>query len=46
MDRKIFTLCNIEKKINNFYKKSTHCRDYISKRSLKRYYESKDEISK
>ena len=40
------TICNIEKHINNFYKKYTECTDCNRARGLKRYYENKDKISK
>ena len=39
------TICNIEKDINNFYKKYSECRDCNRARGLKRYYENKDKIS-
>ena len=45
MDNKTCTMCNIEKHINNFYKKYSECRDCNSARVLKRYYENKDKIS-
>ena len=46
MESKICTQCNIEKDINNFYKKYTECIDCNRARGLKRYYENKDKISK
>ena len=45
MDTKRCTICNIEKDINNFYKKYTECIDCNRARGLKRYYEDKDKIS-
>ena len=45
MDSKMCTICNIEKHINNFYKKYTECIDCNRARGLKRYYENKDRIS-
>ena len=45
MDTKICSMCNIEKHINNFYKKYSECRDCNPTRGLKRYYENKDKIS-
>ena len=45
MDKKTCTLCNIEKHINNFYKKNSECKDCNIKRSVKRYYDNKDKIS-
>ena len=45
MDTKICSMCNIEKHINNLYKKYSECRDCNRARGLKRYYENKDKIS-
>ena len=45
MESKICTQCNIEKDINNFYKKYSECIDCNRARGLKRYYENKDKIS-
>ena len=45
MESKICTQCNIEKDINNFYKKYTECIDCNRARGLKRYYANKDKIS-
>ena len=45
MNTKICTICNIEKDINNFYKKYTECIDCNRARGLRRYYENKDKIS-
>ena len=45
MDNKICTQCNIEKDINNFYKKYSECKDCNIKRGVKRYYDNKDKIS-
>ena len=45
MHTKMCTICNIEKDINNFYKKYSECIDCNRARGLKRYYESKDKIS-
>ena len=45
MESKICTQCNIEKHINNFYKKYSECIDCNRARGLKRYYENKDKIS-
>ena len=42
MNTKTCTICNIEKHINNFYKKYTECIDCNRARGLKRYYENKD----
>jgi len=45
MASKFYTKCNIEKIINNFYKKYTECRDCNNRRSLKRYFEKREKIS-
>ena len=45
MNTKTCTICNIEKDINNFYKKYSECIDCNRARGLKRYYENKDKIS-
>ena len=45
MGNKFCTVCNIEKHINNFYKKSSDCKDCNIKRGVKRYYNIKDKIS-
>ena len=45
MDNKICTVCNIEKHINNFYKKYSECKDCNIKRCGKRYYNNKDNLS-
>ena len=45
MDNKICTQCNIEKDINNFYKKYSERKDCNIKRGVKRYYDNKDKLS-
>ena len=45
MDNKTCTVCNVEKHINNFYKKYSECKDYNIKRSVKRCYTNKDQKS-
>ena len=45
MNTKICTICNIEKDINNLYKKYSECIDCDRTRELKRYYENKDKLS-
>ena len=45
MDTKMCTMGNIEKHINDFYKKYTECIDCNRARGLKRYYENKDKVS-
>ena len=45
MESKICAPCNIEKHINNFYKKYSECKDCNIKRGVKRYYDNKDKIS-
>ena len=44
MDTKTCSMCNIEKHINNFYKKYSECINCNRARGLKRYYENKDKI--
>ena len=46
MKTKLCTICNVEKDINNFYKKYSECRDCNRTRGLIRYYENKEKISK
>ena len=45
MDNKICVVCNIEKSINNFYKKYRECKQCNIERSMRRYYENKDKLS-
>ena len=45
MDSKVCVLCNIEKGIDNFYNKYRECKQCSIKKSMKRYYENKDELS-
>ena len=45
MDGKTCTMCNMEKHINNFYKRYSECKDCNRTRELKRYYENKVKIS-
>ena len=45
MDTKNCSIFNIEKQINNFYKKYSECRDCNHARGLKRYCEKRDKIS-
>ena len=45
MDSKVCVVCNIEKTIDNFYNKYGECKPCNFKRSTRRYYEKKDEIS-
>ena len=45
MDGKTCTMYNMEKHINNFYKRYSECKDCNRTRGLKRYYENKDKIS-
>ena len=46
MDTKSSSMCNIEKHINNFYKKYTEGRDCNRTRGLDPYYDNKDKFSK
>ena len=45
MDTKMCTICNIEKHINDFYKKYSECKACNIKRGVKRYHNNKDKIS-
>ena len=45
MESKICTQCKIQKHINNFYNKYRECKQSNIEKSLKRYYENKDNIS-
>ena len=45
MENKICTLCDIEKQINNFYKRYSECKECIIKRGKTRHYDNKDKIS-
>ena len=38
-------MCNIEKHINNFYKRYSECKDCNIKRGVERYFDNKDKIS-
>ena len=45
MEGKTYTMCNMEKHINYFYKTYSDCKDCNRTRGLKHYYENKDKIS-
>ena len=45
MDSKVCVVCNIEKRIENFYNKYRECKRCNIQRSMKRYYENKDNLS-
>ena len=45
MENKICTQCNIEKHINDFYKRYSECKDCNIKLGVKHYYDNKDKIS-
>ena len=45
MDDKVCVVRKIEKSIDNFYNKSRECKQCNIKRSTRRYYENKEEIS-
>ena len=45
MENKFCTVCNIEKHINNFYKKYSECKECNIRRGVKRYFDNKDKIS-
>ena len=44
MESKVFVVCNIEKSID-FYNNYRECKQCNFKRSMKRYYENKDNLS-
>ena len=44
-ESKTFSRCEIEKKINNFFRKCSECKFCYSKRSLKVHYHNKDKKS-
>ena len=46
MDSKNCVVCNIEKNIGNFYNKYRECKPFNIQRSMKRYYEIKDKLTK
>ena len=45
METKICVVCNIEKSIDNFYKKHRECKPCNIKRSTRRYFDNKEKIS-
>ena len=45
MDNKVCVVCNIEKVIDNFYKKYRECKQCNIRRNKKRYYEKKVKLS-
>ena len=45
MDSKICVVCNIEKSNDNFYNKNRECKQCIIQRSMKSFYENKDNSS-
>ena len=45
MDSKVCVVCNAEKSIDNFYNKYRECKECKIQRSMKRYYENKDNVS-
>ena len=45
MDSKVCVICNTEKSIENFYNRYRECKPCNIKRSMKRYYETKDKLS-
>ena len=44
MENTTCTVCNTGKHINNFYKRSSECKDCIIKRGVERYFNRKDKI--
>ena len=45
MDSKVCVICHTGKSIDIFYNKYTECKHCKIKRSMKRYYENKDNLS-
>ena len=45
MDSKVCVICNTEKGIDNLYNKYRECEQCNIKKSMKRYYEKKDDLS-
>ena len=45
MDSTVCVICNTEKSIDIFYNKYRECKRCIIQRSMKSYYENKDELS-
>ena len=45
MENKVCTQYNIEKYINNLYKKNSECKDCNIKRVVKRYFDNKEKVS-
>ena len=46
MDTKVCSMCNIEKHINNFYKRYSECKDCNRTRGLEFYSDNKNKLSK
>ena len=46
MDSKICVICNTEKSFDNFYNKYRECKQCNNKRSMKRYHENRDKLSR
>ena len=46
MDSKVCVVCNTEKSTDNFYNKYRECKQCNIQRSMKRYYENKDKLTK
>ena len=46
MDSKVCVVCNTEKTIDNFYNKCRQCKSCNIQRSMKRYYENRDKLTK
>ena len=45
MDSKVCVVCNTEKSIDTFHNKYRECKQCNIKRSMKRFYENKDNLS-
>ena len=46
MESKTYTMCNIEKHINDFCEKHSECKNCNCSRELERYYDNKEKLSK
>ena len=45
MDSKVCVVCNIEKSVDTFQNKYRECKQFNIQRSMKRYYEDKENLS-
>ena len=45
MESKVCVICNTEKSIDDFYNRDRECKHCKMQRSMKRYYENRDNLS-